>query len=110
MSYASIAAQNAPPLSEQPHPDTALLNTDPPTAPSTADDAAKVNVVAPDFRENPQTLTSEAEVIPQGTNGPDFARDEPITRDRHHNDVNNKDQDRHNIKKRVQQGEAKVND
>ncbi|KAF8813596.1 hypothetical protein BYT27DRAFT_7180348 [Phlegmacium glaucopus] len=33
MSYASVAANNIPPPSEQPHPDTALLNTSPTTQP-----------------------------------------------------------------------------
>jgi len=61
MSYAAVAAHNAPPPSEQPHPDPALLNvpnlaTAPPPA---ADDASKVNVVASDFKEHPATLTSE---------------------------------------------------
>ncbi|KAH9937730.1 hypothetical protein B0H21DRAFT_825412 [Amylocystis lapponica] len=62
MSYASVAAQNAPPPSKQPRADPALLNTDAPTADNIADDAAKVNLVAPDFREHPNTLTSEAAV------------------------------------------------
>ncbi|KAG5643611.1 hypothetical protein DXG03_000619 [Asterophora parasitica] len=47
MSYASVAAANAPPPSEQPQPDPALLNTTPPTASDVADDNAKVKLVAP---------------------------------------------------------------
>ncbi|KAH9839564.1 uncharacterized protein C8Q71DRAFT_750069 [Rhodofomes roseus] len=58
MSYASVAAHNAPPSSQQPHPDPALLTTEPPSADNIADDAIKVNVVAPDFRTNPETTTS----------------------------------------------------
>lgn len=47
-----------PNLVNQPHPDPALLTTEPPTADNIADDAAKVNIVAPDFRSNPETTTS----------------------------------------------------
>ncbi|KAF8973366.1 hypothetical protein BDZ97DRAFT_1780930 [Flammula alnicola] len=43
-----------------PHPDTALLNTTPPSHSGVADDAAKVNIVAPDFKDHPHTYTSEA--------------------------------------------------
>jgi len=63
MSYASVAAHNAPPPSEQPQPDTSLLNTSPPKHPNLADDAAKVNIVAPDFKEEPHTYTSEKNII-----------------------------------------------
>ncbi|CCM00392.1 uncharacterized protein FIBRA_02422 [Fibroporia radiculosa] len=75
MSYASVAAHNAPPsseqvhhrltppwaspdLSSQPHADPALLTTEPPSASNIADDAAKVNIVSPDFRAHPATVTS----------------------------------------------------
>lgn len=79
MSYASVAAQNAPPPSQQvhtwahfvplrdhdhsdlfsqPRPDPALLTTEPPSANNIADDAAKVNIVSSDFRSNPATETS----------------------------------------------------
>lgn len=34
----------------QPHPDPALLTTEPPTADNIVDDAKKVNIVAPDFK------------------------------------------------------------
>ncbi|KAH8115216.1 hypothetical protein DFH11DRAFT_1877008 [Phellopilus nigrolimitatus] len=61
MSYANIAAHDAPPASKQPKPDQGLLNTELPAAPHAADDAAKVNVVASDFKRDPATLTSEAE-------------------------------------------------
>ncbi|OCH96559.1 hypothetical protein OBBRIDRAFT_787116 [Obba rivulosa] len=62
MSYASIAAQNAPPPSQQPQPDPAFLTTEPPSADNIADDAAKINVVAPDFKEHPATTTSLTDV------------------------------------------------
>jgi len=64
MSYASVTAHNAPPISKQPKPDPALLNT---TAPGyttgVADDTAKVNVVGPDFKRNPVTVTSETDPL-----------------------------------------------
>ncbi|KAA1472860.1 hypothetical protein DENSPDRAFT_839246 [Dentipellis sp. KUC8613] len=58
-SYASIAAENAPPPSLQPHADPSLWTTptDPPVA--TADDTSKVNVVPTDFKQRPETTTSE---------------------------------------------------
>ncbi|EPQ57410.1 hypothetical protein GLOTRDRAFT_92447 [Gloeophyllum trabeum ATCC 11539] len=59
MSYASVAAHNLPP--NEPHPDPALLNTEPPTA-GVADDTLKVNVVPSDFRAHPATVTSEKTV------------------------------------------------
>jgi len=57
MSYADITKTYIP--ADQPQPDTALLNTEPPEAPLVADDTSKVNVVHPDFKENPMTVTSE---------------------------------------------------
>ncbi|KAL5507661.1 hypothetical protein ACEPAH_7117 [Sanghuangporus vaninii] len=59
MSYAEVTAQNTQPYSQQFKPDPALLNTVPPTTSYVADDASKVNIVAPDFKEHPATLTSE---------------------------------------------------
>ncbi|KAI0027612.1 hypothetical protein K488DRAFT_90656 [Vararia minispora EC-137] len=60
MSYAAVASQNIPPLSEQPHPDPALLSIGTSMAPGpVADDSAKVNVVPTDFKEHPVTSTSE---------------------------------------------------
>ena len=50
MSYAEVAATNIPPLSEQPHPDPALLNTSSSPAPpaNTVDGtSSKVAVVSP---------------------------------------------------------------
>lgn len=64
MSYASVAATNAPPSSQQPHADPSLLTTATPTASTVADDSAKVNVVPVDFKEHPHTITSEADVVP----------------------------------------------
>ncbi|KAK7692713.1 hypothetical protein QCA50_004346 [Cerrena zonata] len=64
MSYASVAAHNAPPRSEQPQPDFGLLNTEPPTADNIADDAAKLNIVSPDWKSNPATITSETRPPP----------------------------------------------
>ncbi|KIJ49402.1 hypothetical protein M422DRAFT_27764 [Sphaerobolus stellatus SS14] len=59
MSYASVAATNAPPLSAQPHPDQGLLNTEPEHAPSVLNDTGpKVNVVESTFKEHPATTTS----------------------------------------------------
>ncbi|TBU47319.1 hypothetical protein BD309DRAFT_952250 [Dichomitus squalens] len=47
-----------PNLLHQPHPDPALLTTEPPSASNIADDAAKVNIVSPDFKRHPATNTS----------------------------------------------------
>lgn len=58
MSYAQVAAHNAPPRSEQPRPDPALLNTEPPSHSNIADDMAKVSMVAPGFKDHPETVTS----------------------------------------------------
>ncbi|KAI0779675.1 hypothetical protein C8Q74DRAFT_1413839 [Fomes fomentarius] len=64
MSYASVAAHNAPPASQQPHPDPALLTTEPPSASNIADDAAKVNVVSSNFKKHPATTTSTQNIPP----------------------------------------------
>lgn len=73
MSYASVAAHNAPPAALQPKPDPSLLTTEPPTQDNIADDAAKLNVVAPDFKQHPETTTSTASVpiqpLPQPISG-----------------------------------------
>ncbi|KII92291.1 hypothetical protein PLICRDRAFT_467215 [Plicaturopsis crispa FD-325 SS-3] len=63
MSYANVAAHDAPPSSLQPHADQSLLNTTPPSAGSAADDGAKVNVVRNDFKQHPVTYTSQADFI-----------------------------------------------
>lgn len=59
MSYASVAAHDAPPPSEQPRPNPALLTTERSSASNVIDDTLKVNVVSSDFKENPATYTSE---------------------------------------------------
>ncbi|TCD63031.1 hypothetical protein EIP91_006067 [Steccherinum ochraceum] len=61
MSYASVASHNAPPPSMQPHADPALLNTEPPSADNIADEANKVNLVAPDFKEHLAAAEERAE-------------------------------------------------
>lgn len=76
MSYASVAAANVPP--HQPRPDPALLHTSPPTHPAVADDAAKLNVVAPDFKQHPRTFTSEARKVISNDNGSSFS---PLTQE-----------------------------
>ena len=61
MSYASVAARNAPSPDNQPRPDPALLTTEAPTGSSIIDSTSKLNVVAPDFKEHPHT---DVEQIP----------------------------------------------
>ncbi|KAI0793270.1 hypothetical protein C8Q75DRAFT_804087 [Abortiporus biennis] len=61
-SYAAVASHNAPPPSEQPQPDPALLTTEPPTADNIADDASKLNIVSSNFKSNPATVTSERDI------------------------------------------------
>ncbi|KAG1839826.1 hypothetical protein DFJ58DRAFT_811499 [Suillus subalutaceus] len=62
MSYASVVAHDAPPSSEQPRPDPALLTTERSAASNVVDDTSKVNVVSSDFKENLATYTSETYV------------------------------------------------
>lgn len=66
MSYASVAAFNAPPPSEQPKPDPALLNTSLPTGTHVVadNDTAKVNTVLPDFKNAHDTRPYEADREP----------------------------------------------
>ena len=47
----------------QPKPDPALLNTEQPKSGIVADDTAKVNIVSPDFKRDPTTVTSEKHPI-----------------------------------------------
>ncbi|KAH7875178.1 hypothetical protein F5879DRAFT_888432 [Lentinula edodes] len=68
MSYASVAGSNLP--SSQPRPDPALWTTDSPTASIVADDASKVNLVHPDFKEHPATVYSENRPPPDDTPSP----------------------------------------
>ncbi len=51
-----------PNLINQPHPDPALLTTEPPSADNIADDAAKLNIVSPDFKSHPATTTSVKDI------------------------------------------------
>ncbi|KAJ7262290.1 hypothetical protein B0H12DRAFT_1231321 [Mycena haematopus] len=53
MSYAQVTAHNAPPLSQQPHPDQALLNTSPPESDAYIDPTKKINIVPMDSNPNP---------------------------------------------------------
>jgi hypothetical protein len=63
MSYASVAASNAPPPSEQPKPDPALLNTSSSTAHiAPHNDTAKVNTVLPDFKNAYDTEADHLEL------------------------------------------------
>lgn len=84
MSYAAVTAHNAPPLGDQPHPDPALLNTTPPQHPPIADDTAKVNIVAPDFKEHPRTYF--VETVHEET-GEDYPEKKPTPRARESNVV-----------------------
>lgn len=65
MSYAAVASHNT--SGYQPTADQSLLNTEQPHASNIADDSAKVGVVSHDFKEHPETITSqhtEEETIP----------------------------------------------
>jgi len=63
MSYADVAAHNAPPPSKQPKADKGLLTTEVPEMGIIADDTQKVNVVSPDFKRYPKTVTGETEPL-----------------------------------------------
>ncbi|KZT11065.1 uncharacterized protein LAESUDRAFT_755682 [Laetiporus sulphureus 93-53] len=64
MSYAAVAAHDAPPLSQQPHPDPALYNTEPPSASNMANEAAKVNPAPSVPSSNPAPPSSEKAPAP----------------------------------------------
>ncbi|OAX44170.1 hypothetical protein K503DRAFT_789071 [Rhizopogon vinicolor AM-OR11-026] len=68
MSYASVAARDAPLPSEQPHPDPALLTTEQSPSNNIIDDTSKVNVIPRDFEEDPSTYTSDV-YVPEDTEG-----------------------------------------
>jgi len=53
MSYAEVVASTGLPPSQQPHADTSLLNTTPPTSSEYIDDTRKVNVVPMPSNSNP---------------------------------------------------------
>ncbi|CDZ98679.1 hypothetical protein [Phaffia rhodozyma] len=57
--WADIAAKNAPPPSEQPHPDQALLEGHTGEAINEHPDGHGVTVVPHDFREHPETVAKE---------------------------------------------------
>ena len=76
MSYASVAANNAPPLEEQPHPDPALLNATPHHHSISPNDISKVTLVPPEFKEQ-----LEASIPPSVTD----RRFEPSSETRHSN-------------------------
>lgn len=61
MSYAAVTAEYTPPNNATPDP--ALLQTARPHRDIVADDAAKVNVVSPDFKVHPATVTSETDIL-----------------------------------------------
>lgn len=57
MSYAAITKENREPLSQQPHPDTALLNLTPPSESEVTlpdGDSTKVSVAPADYKEHPK--------------------------------------------------------
>jgi len=61
MSYASVARENREPLSQQPHPDTALLNTERTEQVSLPDgDSTKVSIAPADFKEHPKSAAQQA--------------------------------------------------
>jgi hypothetical protein len=68
MSYASVAARNAPSPNEQPRPDPSLLTTDSDVGEGSRviDSTSKFNVVNSDFKENPHT---DVEGIPSDNGG-----------------------------------------
>ncbi|KAG9118652.1 hypothetical protein FRC07_006733 [Ceratobasidium sp. 392] len=60
MSYADVAAHNAPPPSQQPHPDQNLYTTQEDVSGGSLPDVShNVNVAPHDFKSNPHTVTSE---------------------------------------------------
>ena len=99
MSYADVAAHNAPPASQQPKPDPTLLTTESPTATNVVDDTAKVNVAAPDFKQNPATTTSEAEIYVDVTDDEDGG-----------GNVNGSEKRKRRVKKRLAELEGEAND
>lgn len=60
--YASVAAQNAPPPSEQPHPDPSLLTTESENPDPVPDLKTKVAIVPTDFKEYLPAEDADAEV------------------------------------------------
>jgi len=89
MSYAKVAASGAPPASQQPHADPALLFTESSSI-EVVDDSSKINIAPPDFKKNPHTTTSESNVVPQ------YASDDKKSR---------KQKAKHQLEKAEQEGE-----
>ncbi|KAF8322191.1 hypothetical protein DL93DRAFT_2124049 [Clavulina sp. PMI_390] len=61
-SYAAITKENREPLSEQPHPDTALLNTEPPAPGETSlpdGDSSKITVAPAGWKEEPKYVADQ---------------------------------------------------
>lgn len=60
MSYAAVTKENREPLSEQPHPDTGLLNTEPAGTDVTLPDgdSTKVTIAPADFKEHPRVAAN----------------------------------------------------
>ena len=99
MSYAAVAAHNAPPPSEQPKPDPSLLTTEVPTANNVIDDTAKVNVASPDFKAHPATVTSETDIYVEVTDDEDDG-----------GNVNGSEKSKRRVKKRLAEAEAEAAD
>ncbi|KAJ8507920.1 hypothetical protein ONZ45_g9763 [Pleurotus djamor] len=64
MSYAKVAAENAPSPADQPRPDPGLLNTAEPSSATVLDDTKKVNLVHPSLKDAPVTETSISRPAP----------------------------------------------
>ena len=58
MSYATVTKENREPPSQQPHPDTALLNTERTETSLPDGSSTKVNVAPTDFKEHPKVWAS----------------------------------------------------
>lgn len=99
MSYADVAAHNAPSPAQQPKPDPALLQTEMPTATNVIDDTAKVNIAAPDFKSHPATTTSEADIYVEVTD------DEGDV-----GNVNGSEKRKRRVKKKIAEAEAEAAD
>jgi len=62
MSYAAVTKENREPLSQQPHPDTGLLNTEPPAEGEVQlpdGDSTKVTVAPSDWKEHPKSVAED---------------------------------------------------
>lgn len=68
MSYADVTARNSAPLSEQPHPDPALLNTTQPSPSSVVDETKKINILSPNLKTYPSERYPSSSAPKQSTN------------------------------------------